>query len=946
MNVATLASFNPSAKITRHSISLFTQLPEARKEAEVLLTAFVETLSHHYLDAEVENSYYADLSPHYADAPTPWLSALIRYCNQHPLIEAGLSENQPPTPPHPLPWWKMSGIDASFNSDSASDCTPQPKKQKAVTKAIPKAACSRDHVKSRKASFNKNKAITTNEVEQAESDENPEDPLAPEVGAPTLAPIFKANPHNGIPVEFHKEEKVYIPELIFGHLLTSSNYDNSEKKVVGGRNGYGAELCNIFSTDKLKLSNFKDYIHMYLKSTSGPNGEDLTKRLVFEQVSERWEVNFVPSSSGQLKQVSFINSISTSKGGTHVNYMVDMIVKLIQKALDRRKLKSKILPGAIKGNMWIFINCLIDNPSFDSQTKESMTLKPASFGSHCKLAEKFQARVLKSWIITMLTTLSQAKDKMAMMKALDSTKIKGNQEIKDLCKALGLGSKKVHLDTSELRNFEPIQDDERQLIDLAFNNKNANDCKEWLTHFCPGNYICQSKNSIKYMEFFNKELMQFFVANNIQSIPSVVDGLKPSQRKVVYSCLLQPDDDVKLNTLTGDVKPSGSNCYKVCGRITKIGDQLFSITELPIGVWTQTYDTMMENWYLNTDMIEKYEKHHSDLGVKYIVQVPEFIAKLEEEELYAKFKLTTTISTFNLVCFDKYGCIKHYASAEEILTEFYNIRLQFYQKRKEYLVSKLKQERIKLSNQARFTVAIIKDKLEIRNVTYVDLIQQLIKLKFTPIIDKDNNGATYSGFRYLLEMENTSINYEMETVEKNKIDFAQSLTEGTSCFNKKRIKVASKSKLKKKSKKTKTKGLAHSDSTSKPAAAKLKLLSHLKFKLIQDDSDDSDDQFKGSLSQRTGKKLPSAIKPTPKSVVKALALDKTKTKLKTAFKRKNTKVSDSEEDCEVESMLSTIAEVRPCRQAVLKADYVNTTVFSSEEKEPIHLDCHLHLHLS
>ncbi|KAI0229603.1 hypothetical protein L0F63_003717 [Massospora cicadina] len=95
MNVATLASFNPSAKITRHGISLFTQLPEARKEAEVLLAAFVETLSCHYLDAEVENSYYADLSPHYADAPTPWLSALIWYCNQHPLIEAGLSETNP-----------------------------------------------------------------------------------------------------------------------------------------------------------------------------------------------------------------------------------------------------------------------------------------------------------------------------------------------------------------------------------------------------------------------------------------------------------------------------------------------------------------------------------------------------------------------------------------------------------------------------------------------------------------------------------------------------------------------------------------------------------------------------------------------------------------------------------------------------------------------------------
>lgn len=53
----------------------------------------------------------------------------------------------------------------------------------------------------------------------------------------------------GVPVEIHQEEKVYVPELIFGHLLTSSNYDDTEKKTTGGRNGYGAKLTNIFSTE-------------------------------------------------------------------------------------------------------------------------------------------------------------------------------------------------------------------------------------------------------------------------------------------------------------------------------------------------------------------------------------------------------------------------------------------------------------------------------------------------------------------------------------------------------------------------------------------------------------------------------------------------------------------------------------------------------------------------
>lgn len=56
------------------------------------------------------------------------------------------------------------------------------------------------------------------------------------------------NNGKGIPVEIHKEEKIYVPHLIFGHCLTGSNYDDDEKKVTGGRNGYGAKLTNIFST--------------------------------------------------------------------------------------------------------------------------------------------------------------------------------------------------------------------------------------------------------------------------------------------------------------------------------------------------------------------------------------------------------------------------------------------------------------------------------------------------------------------------------------------------------------------------------------------------------------------------------------------------------------------------------------------------------------------------
>ena len=56
------------------------------------------------------------------------------------------------------------------------------------------------------------------------------------------------NDGEGIKIAMHSKEKVYNPELIFGHLLTSTNYNETELKHVGGKNGYGAKLTNIFST--------------------------------------------------------------------------------------------------------------------------------------------------------------------------------------------------------------------------------------------------------------------------------------------------------------------------------------------------------------------------------------------------------------------------------------------------------------------------------------------------------------------------------------------------------------------------------------------------------------------------------------------------------------------------------------------------------------------------
>jgi DNA topoisomerase-2 len=61
--------------------------------------------------------------------------------------------------------------------------------------------------------------------------------------------IENNGPLGGIGVRMHEKEGLWNPELVFGHLLTSTNYDDSQKRIVGGRNGYGAKLANIYSTD-------------------------------------------------------------------------------------------------------------------------------------------------------------------------------------------------------------------------------------------------------------------------------------------------------------------------------------------------------------------------------------------------------------------------------------------------------------------------------------------------------------------------------------------------------------------------------------------------------------------------------------------------------------------------------------------------------------------------
>ena len=301
-------------------------------------------------------------------------------------------------------------------------------------------------------------------------DINLNDPGAPEISV--------WNNGKGIPIEVHKKEKIWIPSMIFGQLLTSSHYDDNEKRLTGGRNGYGAKLTNIFSTsftvetadkrsgqkfrqtwrshmgseekakitpnpkdeeytkvvfkpdlelfgmasidqdtealmvkrvydiagtvdgitvtlnkERIKIKNFKSYVEMYLKAASeaaveGSGAAPIKPTIIHEQ-TDRWEYVFAISESGAFQQVSFANSICTIKGGTHVNLITDQICKKLLVNIEKKNKAAKVKNNQIKNHMWIFVKALIENPTFDSQTKDTLMSVASKFGSKPVVSDEF-----------------------------------------------------------------------------------------------------------------------------------------------------------------------------------------------------------------------------------------------------------------------------------------------------------------------------------------------------------------------------------------------------------------------------------------------------------------------------------------------------------------------------------------------------------------------------
>lgn len=319
------------------------------------------------------------------------------------------------------------------------------------------------------------------------------------------------NSGKGIEVEIHKEHNVYIPELIFGNMLTSTNYDDSEERIIGGQNGIGAKACNIFSTsfvietvdsskkklyvqeftnnmkdktepqittytkypytkirftpdykrfkqsglssdmyklmskrvydicaltsneikvyfneEKIEYKNFEKYIDLYLGSSKTDEPRVYT-------VSEngRWEICVSASPNG-FKHVSFVNGINTLKGGKHVDYITNQITKKLSELIQKRK-KITVKNNVVKEHLFVFIKATINNPTFDSQTKEYLTTPISKFGSKFDVDDKLIEKIYKFDITDKIIAISNRDDDKSAKKTDGKKKssIRGIQKLDD-----------------------------------------------------------------------------------------------------------------------------------------------------------------------------------------------------------------------------------------------------------------------------------------------------------------------------------------------------------------------------------------------------------------------------------------------------------------------------------------------------------------------------------
>lgn len=234
--------------------------------------------------------------------------------------------------------------------------------------------------------------------------------------------------------------------------------------------------------------------------------------------------------------------------------------------------------------------------------------------------------------------------------------------------------------------------------------------------------------------------------------------------------------------------------YLIYGKYQVVDDVTVRVTELPIGLWTDDYKEFLENEIIKKNIVS-YTSNNTDETVEFIIIFEE--AKLDKlikkKELYTKLKLVSRISTNNMWLYNYNGIIKKYTSPQDILSEFYQVRLDMYTKRKNWLKNKIQNELDILQYKMKFIQYVLDGKITVFKQKKSVIIDKLIELKFPKLVtrvskskkeestlddDEDNNddqeeSGSNKSYEYITSMPLFSLTDEKINELQSKLDDKQ-----------------------------------------------------------------------------------------------------------------------------------------------------------------------------
>jgi DNA topoisomerase-2 len=222
--------------------------------------------------------------------------------------------------------------------------------------------------------------------------------------------------------------------------------------------------------------------------------------------------------------------------------------------------------------------------------------------------------------------------------------------------------------------------------------------------------------------------------------------------------------------------------FLIKGIYKKIKKDTISITELPVGVWTEDFkkilDVLMgedESKKISSKkdcIVKDYDDMSNDKEIDFIVTLHDgMLDKLESEIdktkginlIYKMFHLATTISTSNMHLFDADGKLKKYSSIIEIIDEYFVTRLRLYLVRKNYLIEKITHELLVIENKVKYIREVLDSTIDIRRMKK-EHVYKLLSEKDYKLIDDE--------YSYLIKLPMDSVTEEkiaeMEKKYENK----------------------------------------------------------------------------------------------------------------------------------------------------------------------------------